>query len=524
VGQLIQKPDQYEILVVDDRPENLKLLSRMLKAHGYRVRQTTDARHAMKSVAAKLPDLILLDVKMPTMDGFEVCRRLKSDQHSRNVPVVFISALGETAQKVRGFKAGGVDYITKPFEAEEVLARVGIHLHLHELSEQLEQMVIERTAALHSANAKLERIMASISDCLWSAEVDQEGNWTYGYYSPVVEKITGHPPAFYKGHPKRWLNTIHQDDRPRLLKTFERIMNKQSEREEEEYRLIRSDGTVRWLRDCAVITQLETHQQIYRVISDITERKQAEEKIHKLNQELEQRVHDRTTQLEAANREMHAFTYAVSHDLRAPLRHIDGFVELLLKKTVSSLDKKGRHYMAAISDAAQKMGRLIDELLAFSQMGRYAPSFQKVALAELVRDVVDQFEPETQGRKIDWRIDALPAVSGDAAMLRIVLVSLISNALKFTRSRATAQIEIGSHPGDDAETVVFVRDNGVGFDMTYANKLFGVFQRLHRSEEFEGTGIGLATVQRIVALHGGRTWAEGDPEQGAAFYIALPCA
>jgi light-regulated signal transduction histidine kinase (bacteriophytochrome) len=226
--------------------------------------------------------------------------------------------------------------------------------------------------------------------------------------------------------------------------------------------------------------------------------------------------------LEAANKELEGFTYSVSHDLRAPLRHIHGFLELLQQKVGTAIDEQGRHFMENISDAAQKMGRLIDELLSFSRMGRHTLSFQKVALGELVRDIQREFEPDTAGRSIEWRIGDLPVVRGDGAMLRTALVSLISNALKFTHLREKARIEIGSIPGQTSEAVIFVRDNGVGFDMAYADKLFGVFQRLHRAEEFEGTGIGLANVRRIIDRHGGRVWAEGKIDHGATFYFALP--
>jgi len=219
---------------------------------------------------------------------------------------------------------------------------------------------------------------------------------------------------------------------------------------------------------------------------------------------------------------MEAFAYTVSHDLRAPLRHIDGFIELLQKQAGAALDEQSRHYMTIISDSAKKMGELIDDLLSFSRMGRQAMSFRQVALGPLVDDVIRELEPDTAGRDITWRIGDLPAVDGDAAMLRVVMANLISNALKYTRTRRQARIEIGTQAAEDPEAVIFVRDNGVGFDMAYGDKLFGVFQRLHGADEFEGTGIGLATVRRIIARHGGRTWARGELDGGAVFFVALP--
>jgi light-regulated signal transduction histidine kinase (bacteriophytochrome) len=262
---------------------------------------------------------------------------------------------------------------------------------------------------------------------------------------------------------------------------------------------------------------------------DIIKRKRAEEfsqrageELRILNDELEQRVSKRTTELEVVNKELESFSYSVSHDLRAPLRHIDGFLELLEKKTEDALDEQARHYIENISGAARKMGQLVDDLLSFSRMGRHAVTARQVDIGGLVRDILPELELETAGRTVDWRIGDLPEVSGDAAMLRVVLMNLMSNAIKFTQPREKARIEIGSLPGRDAETVIYVRDNGVGFDMAYADKLFGVFQRLHRADEFEGTGIGLASVRRIIARHGGRTWAEGKPDQGATFYFTLP--
>lgn len=236
---------------------------------------------------------------------------------------------------------------------------------------------------------------------------------------------------------------------------------------------------------------------------------------------LEERVAGRTVELQAANKELEAFAYTVSHDLRAPLRHIDGYVGLLQKRMNGTLDEHSRHYMDTISDAAQHMGQLIDGLLDFSRMGRYELSKMPVDLDVLVQEAIQGLDPETEGRTIHWHIANLPTISGDRAMLHLALVNLLSNALKFTGGRVPADIEIGCQMGEK-ETIIFIRDNGVGFDMAYVDKLFGVFQRLHHADEFEGTGIGLASVRRIIDRHGGRVWAEGQVNQGATFYISLP--
>ena len=228
--------------------------------------------------------------------------------------------------------------------------------------------------------------------------------------------------------------------------------------------------------------------------------------------------------LQAANQELESFSYSVSHDLRAPLRHIDGYAALLSKAAGETLNDKARRYLQTISDSAKQMGQLIDDLLVFSRMGRQDMLRTTVNLDQLVEAVLQDFRLDLQGRAISWTMGPLPNVSGDPSMLRQVFANLISNALKFTATRPEAKIEIGVATRSPSEVEIFVRDNGVGFDMQYVNKLFGVFQRLHRNDEFEGTGIGLANVRRIIHRHGGRTWAEGALNQGATFYFALPLA
>jgi PAS domain S-box-containing protein len=252
--------------------------------------------------------------------------------------------------------------------------------------------------------------------------------------------------------------------------------------------------------------------------NDITVRKRREQEIENLNLELAKR----STALEVINKELEAFAYSVSHDLRAPLRHIAGFTEVLQKKISAVVDEKSNRYMAMILDSAKRMGTLIDDLLAFSRIGRAETQKTLVSLAQLVKEALTEVRQDTEGRNIAWKIGALPDFYGDRSMLRLVLVNLISNAIKFTRTRPKAEIEIGCANGNSDDLIVFVRDNGVGFDMKYVNKLFGVFQRLHDPNAFEGTGIGLATVQRIIHRHGGKVWAEGVVNGGATFYFSAP--
>lgn len=405
--------------------------------------------------------------------------------------------------------------ITERKRAEERLT-----VQAEELSRQTEEL-LRSQQALETQGRMLTSVLDSMAEGLVVA--DEKGDFVI--WNPAAEKILGRgaadiPPTKWSEHYRVFLaDTVTSFPADQL--TLARAMRGEVSSAEMYICNPELEGGV-WIE--ASGSPLKDKDGALRggVVSfrNITQRRADEREIRKLNDELEQRVATRTAQLEAANKELESFSYSISHDLRAPLRHISGFARILTEDFAPSLPAEAQRHLDRIEQGATRMGQLVDELLNLTRVGRQTLAVQVTGLASIVKDVISMLEPETRGRSVKWIVNDLPFVECDSVLVRQVFQNLIGNALKYSRTRAPAVIEIGQTE-KDGQNVLFVQDNGVGFSMKYADKLFGVFQRLHRAEDFEGTGVGLAIVQRIVQKHGGRVWAEAELDRGAIFYFTL---
>ncbi len=372
--------------------------------------------------------------------------------------------------------------------------------------------VEDRRRAAERDRAYLASLVESSDDAIFSVSLDA----TILSWNPGAERLYGHAAAEAVGQSALLLLPEGETVVPAEIR--ERLERTGPMRDYERTHRRKDGSTVQVSMTLSpVLDESGRMAATVAVSRDVSERNRQQQRIAALNDALQERA----AELARANSELQAFSYSVSHDLRAPLRHIDGFADLLTRHARESLDEKGRRYLDTISSAARGMGQLIDDLLVFSRISRTMMNRVEVDLNTLVAEIRESPGVAAPGRAIDWAVGDLPVVYGDHAMLRVVFTNLLSNAVKYTRTRDRARIEVGASRHGD-EQVIHIRDNGVGFDMNYAGKLFGVFQRLHDDTEFEGTGIGLASVRRIVHRHGGRTWAVGVPEQGATLFVALP--
>ncbi|MCX7173608.1 MAG: response regulator [Proteobacteria bacterium] len=410
------------ILIVEDSMIQAELLRRVLARGGYPVALAKDGVEGLAAARKEPPSLIISDITMPVMNGFEMCRAIRQDAVLKDTPVILLTMLSDSRDVILGLNAGADYYVTKPFNEQYLLSR--------------------------------------------------------------IKTILTEPPV--RGEEKVEMELTLDEQKHRVSVGPQRVLN----------------------------LLVSTYENAVLQNRELTA---SQDQLKELSVHLEEKAR----KLEDANKDLEGFAYSVSHDLRTPLRAIDGFSSLVLKRYMDKLDDEGKRLLKVIRDNTQKMGQLIDDILAFSRMGRLGITPSEIDMDGLARQVFEELKPTAAGRELGVEIAPLPPARGDLAMLRQVWVNLLANAIKFTSHKPAAAIQLGAYP-EGRENVFFVKDNGAGFDMQYADKLFGVFQRLHGIEEFEGTGIGLAIVKRIITRHGGRVWAEAKPGEGAAIYFAMP--
>lgn len=534
------------ILIADDSQDNLYLLQSMLASSGHTVVMATNGAEALEKARKYPPDLIISDILMPVMDGFSLCAAWKKDAVLKDIPFVFYTGTYTDPKDEQFALSLGADrFIVKPKEPEVLLEIIADLLDesreekggkrrslkmpdtvlMREYSESLFRKLEHKMSELETANRLLKEKELALGNSIrsWQITFDamNDAISLIGLDGKILRcntamaKLVGRQIKDVLG--QNCFTLIHGTSKPIPECPIVR-MKLSGQREIIEF--LQND---RWLH-VIVDPLLDNEGSMIggvHIIRDITERKKVEEELKKHREHLEDLVGDRTTKLEAMNKELESFSYSVSHDLRAPLRHLTGFARLLTEKLSENLDEEGKRYLQVISDSAVKMSRLIDDILLFSRMGRTEMRKISIDMNALVKEALGELETEVQGRDILWDIGELPGVEGDPTMLRLVIINLVTNALKFTRTRKQGIIAIKA-AAKKREIVFTVKDNGVGFDMKYGDKLFSIFQRLHREEDFEGTGIGLAHVKRLVHRHGGRVWAEGAVNEGATFSFSLP--
>jgi PAS domain S-box-containing protein len=523
---------QASILLVDDLPANLMALEALLAPSGHRLVQAASGQEALRCALQEDFAVILMDVRLGDMSGIEVTAMLRDRERTRHTPVLLMTAShSDDRELLDGYAHGAVDYLRKPLVTEVLRAKVAVFVDLYRAREAVrrhEEALRTRerqalTAELKEQEQQFRALANSIPQLAWITRAD---GWIY-WYNQRWYDYTGTTPEQVEGW--GWKALQDPADLDRVVARFVAAI-REGRPWEDRFRLRGKDGTFRWflsrampMRDSEgrIVKWFGTNTDIDEEQCTLEQLRQAQQEVRNLNADLERRVAERTVQLQEANSELESFSYSVSHDLRAPLRHITGFAQLLVRRAGPALDEACRGYADTIVTAAQQGSTLIDDLLSFSRMSRAPVNKRPVDLRALMDEVRRELEADATGREVQWRIGELPTVEADPGLLRQVVRNLLGNALKYTRPQPQALIEVGARLTPEA-VEVWVRDNGVGFDMQYADKLFGVFQRLHTPDEFEGTGIGLANVRRIIARHGGRSWAEGAPGQGATFHFSLP--
>ncbi|WP_114782658.1 PAS domain S-box protein [Botryobacter ruber] len=610
--------EEVNILIVDDKENNIFALEQMLDKSGRRFLSATNGKEALKTVLNRDIDLIILDVQMPEMDGFEVAQILKSNKRTKDIPIIFASAEKKEHQfMIKGFEEGAIDYLYKPLNKEITEAKVSVLLKLHLQKKKLieNNLALEKFALLINNSADIICIINP--ETLTFEEVNQAVTNLLGY---TIEEVKNSSLLLYLTEEYRHSVQKLSRQTAENLSFETQLYNKSRNIKWFEWNIVNKNGL--WFANARDITEVkeveeiknylatvvkqsndaiylhspdgriiswnngaekiygfsesealnmkiwnivpdfllnESHDMIERILQghqihsletkritkfgkiidvafsasvltdsennlksiaiterNITLQKKSEQEIKQLNTDLRRNV----SQLEVTNKELESFSYSVSHDLRAPLRAINGYANIIYEEYHEQMDQELLRLLQIIQNNAKKMGTLIDDLLAFSKLGRKQVVKRCIDTTEMVNKALQELE-NGNGHQVTTKVNNLLPIEGDPTLLYQVFINLISNAIKYSSKKPEPQVEIGSFEKDD-EIIYFVRDNGTGFNMDYAHKLFGVFQRLHSDEEFEGTGVGLAIVQRVVVKHGGRVWAEGEVNKGATFYFSLP--
>ncbi len=485
------------ILLVDDNPDDRLLVIREVHREfpEVQVKEIIDANELTQALATDNFDLVITDYQLNWTNGIEILRAIKA--RDRNLPVIMFTNTGTQEIAVAAMKAGLDDYVIKsPKHFIRLTQVIRVVWQQSQMQRKATQLELRLQSLLNQLRVGVFRATPEVQ----VLEVNTALLNIFGLAS--LQEVQ----SFFREQLYSFMS-----DRP-LGQEWER-----------EVQLQRPDGSNVWALFSETLNYIDRETVIDGLVEDITERKQQEAEIRQFNETLENRVQERTIQLENINRELEAFAYSISHDLRSPIRQLDGFVNLLkehLEATTS--DETSVHYLKAILELTNRAGKLVDDLLTYSRTGRTEMHYSTVNMNRLVWEAKQEIQMAIpKNRNILWEIEQLPQVWGDRSLLRLVWQNLIENAVKFTRSCQQAKITIGSI-NSQQETIFFIRDNGVGFDMQYIHKLFGIFQRLHSEQQFEGTGIGLANIQRIISRHGGKVWAEGAINNGATIYFSLP--
>jgi PAS domain S-box-containing protein len=501
--------NSINILLIEDNPGDSRLIREILSeetAVSYTVKYADRLSLGLETAAKENCDLILLDLGLPDSQGIDTIRRIKAKLPDK--PIVVLTGLDDKELAMKAMHEGAQDYLIKgKMNNGEALWRI--------IRYSIERSGIEQKLRYSEAILKEAQSIGKI------------GHWEFDLATNAIEwsdqvyRLYGRDKALGPPSVEEEASYYHPEEAARL-KEFAHLAIEKGEEYSYDLKAIQPGGNAVFLNThIRPVKDAEGHIiKLMGTIQDITERKQMEEDIRKLNAEQEERVIERTSQLTAANKDIEAFAYSVSHDLRAPLRGIDGWSLALLEDYKDKLDEQGKQYLSRIRTETLNMGQLIDDLLMFSRQGRSEMKRRRLDMTAMAQAIVSRLQQQNPAIQADFVIQPGLMAQGDTGLIEIVLDNLLANAFKFSSKNPHCRIEFGK-TAKDGDRAFFVRDNGVGFDMAYADKLFGVFQRLHKSSEFPGTGIGLATAQRIINRHGGRIWAEAQVNRGATFYFTL---